>query len=182
MQRHVAFLRAVNLGGQRKANSADLKASFERVGFEDVAPFRTSGNVVFSAGENDPGEITERIEQGLVESFGFEIPIYLRSERQVRAIASHEPFDAGVVEASKGKLQVSFLTSKPSASARRRALALATDDDLLAVKGTELYWLPSGGTQRSDLDQKTLAELLGPATMRTKGTIEAIVAKFFATR
>ena len=182
MPRYVAFLRAVNLGSTRKAKSAELVSSLEGKGFEDVAAFRTSGNVVFSADDGDPGRITERVEAGLVDSFGFEIPVYLRSERQVRAIAAHKPFAAGVVEASKGKLQVSFLTSKPSASARKQALALATDADRLAIKGTELYWLPSGGTQRSDLDQKTLAELLGPATMRTKGTVEAIVAKFFATR
>jgi len=179
VKRYVAFLRAVNLGSNRQAKSADLRSSFEQAGFEDVTPFRTSGNVVFSAGEGGPGKITERIEKGLVDAFEFEVPVFLRSERQVRAIASHEPFDPVLVETSKGKLQVSFLTSRPSDSARKRALALATEEDRLAIRGTELYWLPSGGTQGSELDQKGLAELLGPTTMRTKGTVEAIVAKFF---
>ena len=180
MPRYVAFLRAVNLGSQRQAKSEELKSSFDEVGLEDVATFRTSGNVVFSANQDDSGELTERIERGLVEAFGFEIPVFLRSDRQVREIAKHEPFDARSAASSKGKLQISFLLSRPSASARRQALALATEDDRLAIKGSELYWLPSGGTQGSALDQRALAELLGPATMRTKGTIEAIVAKFFA--
>ena len=180
MSRWVAFLRAVNLGNQRQAKSGELKSTFERVGFEGVTTFRTSGNVIFSADQDDPARLTERIEKGLVDAFGFDIPVFLRSERQVREIARHEPFDARVAASSEGKLQVSLLVSRPSPPARRQALALATDDDRLAIEGSELYWLPSGGTQRSALDLRALAELLGPATMRTKGTIEAIVAKFFA--
>jgi uncharacterized protein (DUF1697 family) len=177
--RYAAFLRAVNLGGHRRVTSDGLKAAFEAAGFDDVACFRASGNVIFAAAESEPDRITERVESGLAGAVGFEIPVFLRSEGQVRTIAAHEPFDAGMVASSKGKLQVSLLASKPSASARKQALALATDDDRLAIKGSELYWLPSGGTQRSALDQKALAELIGPATMRTKGTIEQIAAKFF---
>jgi uncharacterized protein (DUF1697 family) len=47
MARHAAFLRAVNLGRHRKASSQVLREAFEAEGFEDVATFRTSGNVVF---------------------------------------------------------------------------------------------------------------------------------------
>jgi uncharacterized protein (DUF1697 family) len=177
--RYVAFLRGVNLGSTRQTKSEELKSSFEKVGFEDVATFRTSGNVIFRAGDEGDAEIVERIEAGLIDAFGFEIPVFLRGEVEVRAIAENEPFDSEVIASSKGKLQVLFLSAKPSASARKRALSLATDDDRLAIKGRELYWLPSGGTQRSALDQKALAELLGPATTRTQGTVQAIRAKFF---
>ena len=47
--RYAAFLRAVNLGRNRRVTSAQLKSLFEEVGAEDVATFRTSGNVVFEA-------------------------------------------------------------------------------------------------------------------------------------
>jgi uncharacterized protein (DUF1697 family) len=144
-----------------------------------VACFRTSGNVVFASAGDGPSEIAERIEAGLRDSFGFEVPVFVRSEREVRAIARYEPFEPEVLEASKGKLQVSLLATQPPAAARRRVLALSTDEDRLAIAGRELYWLPSGGTQRSELDQNAIASLLGPATMRTKGTVEAIAAKFF---
>jgi len=51
--------------------------------------------------------------------------------------------------------------------------------DLLALHGTELYWLPSGGTQQSSLDMKTIDRVLGPMTMRTQGTISQLHQKFF---
>lgn len=45
--------------------------------------------------------------------------------------------------------------------------------------GRELYWLPSAGTQKSDLDWKAIEAALGVGTMRTIGTVEQIAAKFF---
>jgi len=178
MPRYGAFLRAVNLGRHRRVTSAELVSAFTAAGFEEVASFRTSGNVIFTA-PGGAGEITRRSEAALEDALGFEVPVFVRSERELRAIAAHEPFDPELVSSSKGKLQVSFLASKHAAAARRAVLALATDQDRLAIDGRELYWLPSGGTQGSALDQKALAELVGAATMRTMGTVEAIVAKFF---
>ena len=66
----------------------------------------------------------------------------------MQALAGQRPFDAGQVERSKGKLQVILLAAKPGARAKREALALAGDDDLLAFGEhgeRELFWLPSGG-------------------------------------
>ena len=58
-------------------------------------------------------------------------------------------------------------------------MSLASEQDRLAVKGTELYWLPSGGTQKSALDMKAIDSAVGPNTLRTQGTIEQMAAKFF---
>jgi hypothetical protein len=84
------------------------------------------------------------------------------------------------VKASKGKLQVSMLAAKPTAGKRKQVLALATDQDRLAFGKRELYWLPSGGTMESELDRKAIDGLLGPTTLRTKGTVEQMAAKFFS--
>jgi uncharacterized protein (DUF1697 family) len=164
----------VNLGRNRRVTSAELKSLFEEAGAEGVATFRTSGNVVFEA----PRDMTRELEAHLEQALGHEMEIFTRTEKELKAIAAHEPFPAGEIEASKGKLQVSLLESKPSAATRKKVLALATDDDRLAFGDRELYWLPSGGTQQSSLDAKAIAKLVGQSTMRTKGTIEQLAAKF----
>lgn len=58
-------------------------------------------------------------------------------------------------------------------------MAHATTEDRLAVAGRELYWLPHGGLSDSDLDLKALASILGPTTIRTKGTIDQIASRHF---
>lgn len=178
--RYAAFLRAVNLGRNRRVSGAELREHFEAMGFGEVGSFRTSGNVVFTTGSESEGELTARIEEGLTAALGHEAAVFLRSADQLRALAAHEPFDAAIVEASSGKLQVSLLAAAPAADAQAEALGLATDDDRLAFGGRELYWLPSAGTLDSALDQKALGQLLGPSTMRTKGTIDQLAAKHFS--
>jgi len=177
MPRYAAFLRGVNLGAQRKTGSAELRTCFERVGLEGVQTFRTSGNVVFDAGRAKKGDSTEK---ALRDSFGFDVRVYLRTAAQMRAIAGQEPFPSKLVAASDGKLQVAMLQGKPSAATRKRALALADDDNRLAIEGRELYWLPSGGIRNSAPYLKPLEQLVGQWTMRTMGTVEALAAKYFA--
>jgi len=174
--RYAAFLRAVNLGRNRRVTSAELREIFEGVGAEEVATFRTSGNVVFEAKR----DMAADVEKALEKTLGYDVGVFTRTARELAEIAEGEPFKPAQVEASKGKLQVSMLSAKPSAAERKQVLAHATDDDLLAFGKRELYWLPSGGTLDSNLDRKTIDKLLGPTTMRTKGTVEQLVAKFFA--
>jgi uncharacterized protein (DUF1697 family) len=179
MGSYVAFLRGMNLGGRRIKNE-ELRAEFEALGFADVGCFRASGNVVFSADEKSEAKLTKQVETGLGEALGYEVPVFLRGAAELLAVAAREPFDAKALKGSKGKLQVAFLKQKPKAAARKRALALANDDDRLAIEGRELYWLPKGGLSDSELDLKELAAALGQNTVRTMGTVEQIAAKYFA--
>ncbi len=177
--RYAAFLRAINVGN-RRAGKADLVGCLEDLGFEEPAVFRTSGNLVFDAGSGTSADkVAAKLERGLKKSLGFEVPVFLRSAKQVKAIAAQQPFPAKEVNASKGKLQVALLAGKPSAAKRKKTVALATDADKLAIRGSELYWLPSAGTQKSDLGMRGIDDAIGPTTMRTMGTIEQIAEKYF---
>jgi len=178
VDRYVAFLRGMYLGNRRIKNE-DLRRHFEAMGFEGVATFRASGNVIFTAAKREAeAKLATRVEAELDERLGYDVPVFLRSADELAAIAAHEPFDSKAVAKSKGKLQVSFLKKKPTAAAKKKALALASDEDLLAIEGRELYWLPSGGISESDLDLRAIDAALGAGTMRTMGTVEQIAAKF----
>jgi uncharacterized protein (DUF1697 family) len=177
MERYVAFLRGMNLGGRRIKND-ELRREFEVLGFVGVACFRASGNVVFDTEDGDEVVLTGRIEAGLKESLGYEVPVFLRSAAELLAIASSEPFEASLAAASKGKLQVVLLLDAPTKKQRKDALDLATDEDRLAIDGRELYWLPNGGMSESELDLKAIGAALGMTTIRTKGTVDQIAAKY----
>lgn len=173
----VAFLRGMNLGGRRISN-VELCASIEALGFEDVSAFLASGNVVFSAKGSGPS-IGRRLEQGLAERLGYPVPTFLRTAARARSIADAQPFSRRKAAAARGKLQVIFLSRPPSSEAATSALALRTDDDWLAIDGQEMYWSPRGKLSDSVLDIKALEKLLGPTTIRTKNTVERLVAKHF---
>jgi uncharacterized protein (DUF1697 family) len=178
MATHAAFLRGINLGNRRRVKNEQLRDAFEQAGFEDVATFRASGNVVLRAEEGlDDSEVRARAETGLADALGFEVAVFVRSVAELAAIAAREPFSKKELAASSGKQQVALLPSRPAAPARRKALALASEADRLAVEGSELHWLPRDRMSDSELDLRALESLLGPWTMRTKGTIEQIAAR-----
>ncbi|HEV7399897.1 MAG TPA: DUF1697 domain-containing protein [Solirubrobacterales bacterium] len=176
MERYVAFLRGMNLGGRRIKNE-ELKREFERLGLGEVSCFRASGNVIFETAEKGEEKLKLRIEADLGESLGYKVPVFLRNAAELEAVSAQEPFDTGLVNASKGKLQVAFLPAVPKVKARGQALGLGSDEDLLTIDGRELYWLPSGGLSESDLDLKAIEAAVGPWTMRTKGTVDQIAAR-----
>ncbi len=179
MPDRAAFLRGMNLGKRRLTN-LELAVPFEAIGLREVGVFRASGNVVFTAPPEPAADLCARIEAALAETLGYAVPTFLRTAAEVRAIARHQPFPSAAVEASRGKLQVMLLREAPHVEAVEEALALAPAGEQLAFAESELYWLPSGGLLESPLDLKAVARLLGPATQRTKGTLEQLASKYFA--
>jgi uncharacterized protein (DUF1697 family) len=178
--RYVAFLRGINLGRQRRVGGDELRRLFTDLGFDHVATFRTSGNVVFAAAGGRKSELRGRIEHALEAALGYEVAVFLRSARELRGLAEERPFAPAELRRSKGKHQVLLLPKRPTARTRSEVVKLASDDDVLAFGGHELHWLPSGGTRDSGLDLTAVEKLIGPTTMRTKGTIEQLAAKYFA--
>jgi uncharacterized protein (DUF1697 family) len=178
VERYVAFLRGMNLGNRRIKNP-ELVAHFEAMGLEEVATFRASGNVVFAdpAGEAE-SKLRKRIEAELDERLGYDVAVFLRSAKEVSAIAAREPFEAKATEASKGKPQVVLLGRKPTAKAKKAVEALCPEGDLMVIEDRELHWLPTVGLSETEVDTKALDQALGKGTTRTAGTIEQIASKY----
>lgn len=178
--RFVAFLGSINVGGHR-ATSDQLRAPFESLGHRRVETFLASGNVVFDAADPPPPDaLRAELSVALGEALGFDVPVYLRTANEARAITLERPFAEAELERSTGKHQVILLQSVPSPASRQRALELASSDDRLHFGDRELHWLPSGGVSDSNLDHKALVALLGPTTIRTLNTIERISTRFLA--
>jgi uncharacterized protein (DUF1697 family) len=180
MARFVAFLRGINVGGHR-ITSEELATAFAELGLVSPRPFLASGNVVFDLPGADDGSgeaIGAHLEHGLRDALGYAVPTFLRSGQHLRALAAGKPFPPEALE-GRGKPQVIFLR-RPVTSSGQLALAnLMPADDLLVVDGAELHWLPVAGVGDTSLDFSALAGVIGPHTVRTRHTVDRIVAKFF---
>jgi uncharacterized protein (DUF1697 family) len=167
--RYAAFLRGVNLG-KRTVRSAELRAAFEALGFENVKTLLASGNVLFDA-KSGKG-LKERIEAGLEAQFGFSIGTVLRSLDELRAMASANPF--GREEGEDAKLHVMlFDTPIPKGL---KAEGKPGDFDLAGRTDRELFFIfyrkPDGtylGNSDFDLEKRLPKGTL--VTMRNWNTI-----------
>ena len=139
--RHAAFLRGINLGRRRRVGGDELRRLFGDLGFDDVATFRTSGNVVFAAAGGRESELRSRIEHALEAALGYEVAVFLRSAKQVRGLANERPFKPAELKQFAGPL--SALPNGERALVRfarkmTNAAYTVTDDEVkygLAVTG-----------------------------------------------
>lgn len=89
MNRYIALLRGVNVGGHKKIRMADLKLLFESMGFTEVLTYIQSGNVAFSF----EGETTsEAISKAIQKSYGWDVPVLLRTAKEIKSILDACPF------------------------------------------------------------------------------------------
>src|SRR5579863_9303243 len=136
MPTYVAMLRGVNVGGRTKLPMADLRAALVDMGFEDVATYIQSGNVVFRA-SSSPATLPAAIEEGIEAAFGLAVAVVLRTSTQLAAVVGHNPLTTGGRDPAK--LHVTFLASKPSAARVARVDTAAFLPDELRVVGREAY-------------------------------------------
>ncbi|MEX0834048.1 MAG: DUF1697 domain-containing protein [Actinomycetota bacterium] len=109
MPGYVALLRGINVGGKNLIKMAELKACFEELGLDDVATYIQSGNVLFRSGESGVTQLTGRLERKLAATFDYEVSVFLRSGRQMRAVVEGAPKGFGA-NAARYRYDVIFLT------------------------------------------------------------------------
>lgn len=176
MARHVAFLRAINLAKHRKVSMAVLTTVLEDLGYEEVETFLNSGNVAFTSPKR--GSALEReIEAALEAELGFEVPTFIRSSKELAALAAHDPFP-DVKRRKDDQLHVTFLKKKPSPSMAKAVAALSNADDLLLVEGRELWHLRRGSLSETTIKGSDVEKTgLGPGTNRNITTVRRLAEK-----
>jgi uncharacterized protein (DUF1697 family) len=100
VNRYVALLRGINVGGRNLIKMTALKACFEEHGFQAVATFIQSGNVLFDSPAPGTAQLVRQIERMLTATFNYPASIVLRSRRQMRAIVERAPLGFGSQPAS----------------------------------------------------------------------------------
>ncbi len=76
---YIALLRGINVGGNNMVSMKALKATFERLGFTDVATYINSGNILFRTAETDARKIEGRIDRMLATEHGLKGKTVVRS-------------------------------------------------------------------------------------------------------
>ena len=179
MQKYIAFLRAINVGGHT-VKMAYLKELFESLGFADIETFIASGNVIFNDKSAKEAELESKIEKLLKQELGYEVTTFLRSISEVAAIVSAKPFGASLMKTSTA-FNVGFLKKPLSSKAVRALLSLKTDIDDFATKGREIYWLCKLKQSQSTFSNVVFEKAVGiRATLRGMNTISRLAAKYGA--
>lgn len=172
--RFAAFLRGVNVGGNKKIDMATLRHVLEDAGMTRVTTVLQSGNAVFDCDGPKDAALARRIEVAIEARFGFSPTVLLRSLRELERAIAADPLQE--VAADPARHLLGFLGEPPTKASIRAAESESTGDDLVRIIGSHLYmWCPNG-ISRSPLFKVNFDRVLDtPVTMRNRNTVAKVV-------
>ncbi|MCD4527025.1 DUF1697 domain-containing protein [Nocardioides sp. cx-173] len=175
MATYVAFLRAINLGANRKFPKAAIVAATEAAGFGDVETYINTGNVRFGTAMRSRARIEAALEQAYRESQGFEVPTILFTPAELRRVAD----DADRLAADHaGRHYVSLLKDEPSAATARVLEERSTEQERVHVEGRAVHLLVGQSYLGASTNNVAVERLLGVATNRNVTVIRALREKW----
>ena len=175
MPKHIALLRAINVGGHT-VKMDQLRSLFEVLSLDNVSTFIASGNVLFESSTRAAGGLERKIERHLEQSLGYEVATFLRTPSELAATIEHAAFSASVVRNAHA-LWIGFLKQPPAAQELERLMALACKTDDFRVHGREIHWLRRATTSEAMITGAAVERALGaPMTARNVTTVRKLAA------
>ena len=143
------------------------------LGFDQVSSYVNSGNLLFTA-TRKPSEST--IRSAMEDAFGFELTTFVRTARQVRALATEKPF--GVI--APGHTHFALLTLNPLTATEKNAVEeLSNDHDEVVVRGRDVHWLIRSRSPETTLGPRQWLQALpdNPTTARNTAMLARLAEK-----
>ena len=176
MTAYVAFLRAVNVGGNNKVPMAKLREALTDAGLEEVATVLQSGNVVFRSRKSSAA-VAKVVAGAIEDAFGLKIGVVIRSAAELAALAAHNPFLDGDDDRDPKTLHVAVLSARPTAAVVAKLDPDRSPPDAFAVHGLEVYLSYPSGSGRTKLTLDYLEKTLGvTGTARNWRTVRRLAA------
>lgn len=137
MPTYVAFLRGINVGGNKKVAMADLKKMMEKMQYKNIRTLLNSGNVVFDAPSTPLKKLNATLEAQFEKTFGFTSAFVVRPMTEIRKLITLDPFKK-ITVTKDIRLYVSFLPDTPKSSLKIPYVSPAKDFQILAVTEGEI--------------------------------------------
>ena len=170
MQTFAAFLRGINVAGQKSIKMIALKAMMEDLGFEEVQTYIQSGNIFFKSKEKEENKLQAKIKKGILDTFNFVVPVLVWPTSLINKYLKSNPYLAEKPE--EARLYYTLLSEKPSAENVEKLMALANDIDFYTVHDKIIYILVNTKYSDSKFSNNMIEKVLKvEATTRNHATM-----------
>jgi uncharacterized protein (DUF1697 family) len=175
MARQIALLRGINVGRNKRMEMARLRDLMDELGYEHVRTYVQSGNVVFTGPDRRPAELERHLEEQIAATFGFDVPVVVRSRDEVAAIVAANPL--GHLATNPSRYHVVFASAAVDPDRVVDVDPASFAPETFELRGRELYlWTPDG-IHDSPLAKMLSEKRLGvTATARNWRTVEKLLA------
>jgi uncharacterized protein (DUF1697 family) len=137
MTKFAAFLRGINVGGNKLIKMEDLKKCFASAGFKNVKTILASGNVLFESSSSDEDALAKKIADKLKAELGHDVGIQIRSIDEIQKLADRDPFKK-IKVTPETRLYITFLPEKPKSKLNIPYTSPEKDFRILEVTNREI--------------------------------------------
>ncbi|TXB70223.1 DUF1697 domain-containing protein [Phaeodactylibacter luteus] len=175
MQTFVVFLRGINVGGQRPVKMAELREALEQGGFLNVRTYIQSGNIALQSTEGSPAQVSQKVQQCILNRFGFEVPACTLSRQALSVLHKKLPFAEAAAQAPT-KVLASLWQAPPPPEHLQRLQSLDCGREEFEAGAHGVYLHCPDGYGRAKLNNNYLEKILdAPLTTRNWKTIRKML-------
>ena len=138
MERHIAFLRGVNVSGQKIVKMEQLRKVVSDAGFFNVKTYIQSGNLLFDTDETETANLIVMIENLIETAFGFRTDIILRRSADIKVIVN-SPFFSQLKSDDEKKYYITFLKTGYTASIDLPLFSKNKEVEIFIFNGMEMF-------------------------------------------
>jgi len=161
MPTYVAFLRAINLGRNRKFPMAQVKECLATAGYEGVETHLATGNVRVRTGIRSSAKVRASLERTFAETTGFDVPTAVLTPAELSATCAEARALDLQADGGAPRRYVAFLPDPPGPTARAALASWDVDGEGVHLGERHLHWWVQGGT--------TTAKIFQPGTLKKLG-------------
>lgn len=173
MKTYIALLRGINVGGHNKVPMAELRALLAKSGFKNVKTYIQTGNIIFQDSEGDVIDIETKLRNIILDHFGFEVAVLVRTRDQIQAVFDHCPFP----EDQKTNSYFAMLSHKPDHALVIEAKEKTYDNEVYDIIEDALYFYCANGYGKAKFSLNYFERKLKvDATARNYKTIVKLLA------
>ncbi|MGB3144664.1 MAG: DUF1697 domain-containing protein [Maribacter sp.] len=172
---YIAFLRGINVGGQKKVSMEALRKLCADAGFTNVKTYLQSGNVVFKSKMRDIQKMEDGLSTFIYKEFGFEVPVLVLSTSQLQEILSKNPFKQDI-ELKANSLYFVLLKSAPENSLMEAFLNEHFENEEFSIENHCVYLACKNGYGKAKLNNNLIEKKLRVlATTRNYRTMNKLL-------
>lgn len=169
MPTFIALLRGVNVGKAKRVPMAEWRDLLGGLGYTRVATLLNSGNAVFHAAKGTPARHAADIAAAIAAQLKVEVPVIVKSARELAAIVSENPIKAAADE--HPRLLAAFVQDPKALAGLAAVEALVVPPEQFAVGKSAAYLLCAIGILESKAGEALLGKAGKSATTRNWATV-----------
>jgi uncharacterized protein (DUF1697 family) len=175
VERYIAFLRGINVSGQKIIKMDALRTVFSGAGYTGVKTYIQSGNILFDTEDQDSTQLIQRLENLVEKSFGFRTDFILRKLSDIENLVNSSLFSTLKPNDVK-KYYITFLKSEFTEPLTLPILSRNKDVEIIYNNTLDFISVSTIYKGNYGFPNSFIEKLTGiPATTRNPNTLEKLL-------